>query len=106
MSKVLQYFLRSPLPQWHSKPLYLTNAEITDPYLVIHQLFDQYKLPEFRFLLKEWLDAALKDDEVLPVNFVALYDMMLRMVEAASVLKQQHNITNKTVLESGSTAQQ
>ena len=90
MSEAVRHFMKNPFPEWHSKPLHLTIAEMEDPHLVINELFDHYNLPEFRFIMKEWLDAALKEDEVLEVNYVGVYDLMIKVVEAVWVLKEKN----------------
>lgn len=89
MSEAIRHFLNEPLPEWHQKPLHLTIAEMDDPYLVLEELSQHYHLPQLRFALKEWLDASIKEDEVMSINFVLLYDMMMRVSEAAWVLREK-----------------
>ncbi len=93
MSQSIRHFLKDPLPEWHQKPLHLTIAEMENPHLVIAELFEHYHLPELRFVLKEWLDAAIKEDEVMEINFLTLHNMVLRVAEAAWVLNQNYKNT-------------
>ncbi len=88
MNTALRSKLKAKLPEYHSQPLKLTLDEIADPQMVISEFFDRYHLPDIRVCLREWLDESIREDEVLPMNFLALHDEVMRLVEAVWVMNE------------------
>ena len=73
-------------PEWHNNPLYLSNEEIANPDKVLAEFFTYYDLRNIRTFLKLWLQAALRTNEVLDMDYLTLHDHMIKLAEAAWVL--------------------
>jgi hypothetical protein len=56
------------------------------PHAVLVEFFDWYGLKDIRACLKEWLQLALRTDEVLEIDFLTIHDHVLKLAEAAWVL--------------------
>ena len=91
MTSTLRTRLKKKMPEYHLKPLQLSVAEIDNPQSVFEEFFDKYHLPDIRFCLKEWLDESLKEDEILPLNFVQIHNEVMKVIEAAWLFKELKN---------------
>jgi hypothetical protein len=79
-------------PDYHARPLALSNVEIADPFGALQKFFNRYDLPILRFRLKQWLDDALLHEDTQAGTVVDLYHELIRLAEAASELHEQHQI--------------
>jgi len=79
----------NPFPSYHHQPLTLTIREIADPQEVIDHFFGAWRLPEVRYVLKEWLYEAYGAGMGSEKEFLFLHDELIRLVEASWVLHGQ-----------------
>lgn len=82
-------------PEWEMLPHKLSKDEAENPYQVLDELFDHAHLPEIRILLWDWLKATVSGnypalDLRERTSMLALYDMMLKTIEAAHILHVRH----------------
>ena len=82
----LQQRLLTSYPEWHNNPMYLSKEEMEQPYKVLAEFFDCYDLKNIRAFLKLWLQEALRPNEVLEVDYLALHDHVIKLAEAAWIL--------------------
>lgn len=76
-------------PEWHNKPLRLTTAEIKNPWLVLEEFFDMYRLPNFRDSLKLWMDDTVRSETEDLSKHVHTCTMIEKLVEAAYLLYKE-----------------
>ena len=50
---------QSEYPEWEMQPRLLNKEEVTDPGIVLDEVFDYAHLPEWRSLLWEWLKITV-----------------------------------------------
>lgn len=73
----------------------LSKEEITDPYLVIHELFDFADLADTRELLWNWLKTTVTGDYHKQLTaterstILTMYEKMEKLIEAAYLLQEQ-----------------
>ena len=85
--------------KWDGQPRILTDEEIANPMMVVHEVFDYAHLPDLRNVLWEWLKTTIsgnfnkkslhyKDRESL----LAFYEKMQKLLEAAHLLLLEKKI--------------
>ncbi|XZF16382.1 hypothetical protein ACTHGU_09595 [Chitinophagaceae bacterium MMS25-I14] len=79
------------LPPWHKEPLHLTQEQINDPMMVLREFFAINALPDLRRMMKDWFTDTLDDREDMPAYIFWLYDDLLPVLEAASVLCREES---------------
>ena len=88
----------------HNYPVfYLNEREIADPFLVIRDLFSHGHLPEMRDMLwqlfKATITGSFPEGEALlrkeRVEMVVLFELLLRLFEAAHLLNEKNKSENK-----------
>ncbi len=71
----------------------LSKEEISDPYLVLEELFDFAHLPQLRSMLWDWLKATVTGGYNKSLssrereNILLLYEKVEKLIEAAHVLQ-------------------
>jgi hypothetical protein len=76
-------------PAWHHKPLRLSIAELEDPWLVLREFFDMFRLPNIRDSLKFWLDETANCGSEDFAGYMNTKDLVEKLVEAAYLLHRQ-----------------
>ncbi|WP_406826409.1 hypothetical protein [Pedobacter sp. KACC 23697] len=73
--------------------VYLNKDEITDPIKVVHEFFSHAWLPDHLKMLKRWRnDAAFESEKpkkCSPAFLVYNYELTIKLIEAAWLLKNQ-----------------
>jgi len=73
--------------------VYLSHDEITDPIKVVHEFFSHAWLPNHLKMLKRWRnDAAFESEKpkkCSPAFLVYNYELTIKLIEAAWLLKHQ-----------------
>lgn len=73
----------------------LSEEEITDPYLVIHEIFDFADLADIRELLWDWLKTTVTGDYHKQLTaterstILTMYEKMEKLIEAAYLLQEK-----------------
>lgn len=76
-------------PEWHQQPLCLSLQEIEQPQQVLIQFFDTYNLPAIRACLKQWLEDALRAQNVAAADHFFTCQHIEKLVEAAWLIHQE-----------------
>lgn len=79
------------LPEWHQKPLTLTNEEIAAPMRVINDFLYSYPLPEFREHIKTLLLMACNDNDCNSAFNIIFCEDLTRLVESCYMLKNENH---------------
>ncbi len=78
---------------WKDYPAGLSEAELTDPYLVVMDFFNSYSLCSYEEMLYEWLEAALSSrgarEFIEAADLVQVYDNLGKLYAAAWIIYQR-----------------
>ncbi|RYE59201.1 MAG: HEPN domain-containing protein [Sphingobacteriales bacterium] len=80
---------------WRDYPVHLTDAELSDPHLVINEFFDAFDLPAYRRHLYSWLEYGLSAkgaNEFLEADsIVQVYENLQKIYSAAWLIHQRNS---------------
>ncbi len=76
-------------PEWHHQPLRLSLEELEQPRQVFIQFFDTYNLPAIRACLRQWLEDALRAEDVAASDHFFTCNHIEKLVEAAWLIHQE-----------------
>lgn len=99
MTEQCRLLFLTQYPEWHNKPLYLSNEEIADPDKALAEFFTYYGLRDIRTFLKLWLQAALRPTEILDMDYLTLHDNILKLAEAAWLVYTRQTTGSSTAVE-------
>ena len=87
MGPQLRQKILTQFPEWHEQPLRLTLDEMAAPRQVIAEFFETYNLPAIRACLRQWLDDAIRQDDVAAADHMHTCGHVEKLVEAAWLLR-------------------
>jgi hypothetical protein len=79
------------LPDYHFKPLALTNNQIENPTSVILDFFSNFHLPDFREEFKQMFEDSLHKETVDPQMHYQTFIEVNKLVEACWVVREAIN---------------
>lgn len=94
-------------PEWEMQSRLLTKEEVTDPSIVLNEIFDFAHLPEWRTLLWEWLKITVsgtyntESAEAERNSILFLYEKLQKLIEAAHLIHIQHEAAQQVQKEKG-----
>ena len=78
---------------WLAYPVFLSTAELNEPFLFLQSFFAAYSLPEYREQLGEWLEHGLSSrpaaEFIGTVDVITVYENLQKLYEAAWVIHQR-----------------
>lgn len=92
-------------PEWEMQSRLLTKEEVTDPTLVLNEIFDFAHLPEWRTLLWEWLKITVsgtynnESAETDRNSILFLYEKLQKLIEAAHLIHIQQEAAQQVQKE-------
>ena len=90
MGPELKQKIAQQYPEWHRKPLRLTLNELMQPHQVFAEFFEMYNLPGIRACLRQWLEDALRAENVYAADHLYTCNHVERLVEAAWLMRQEN----------------
>lgn len=84
----------SDYPSAELEPRNLSKEEISDPYLVISELFDYMHLPQVREALWNWLKVSVtggfkNESSNERQNLLGMYEKMAKVMEAVYLIHKK-----------------
>ena len=92
---------QSEYPEWEMQPRLLNKEEVTDPGIVLDDVFDYAHLPEWRSLLWEWLKITVsgtyntESAEYDRSSILYMYEKLQKLIEAAHLMYVQQEASKQ-----------
>ena len=92
---------QSEYPEWEMQPRLLNKEEVTDPGIVLDEVFDYAHLPEWRSLLWEWLKITVsgtyntESAEYDRSSILYMYKKLQKLIEAAHLMYVQQEASKQ-----------
>ena len=92
---------QSEYPEWEMQPRLLNKEEVTDPGIVLDEVFDYAHLPEWRSLLWEWLKITVsgtyntESAEYDRSSILYMYEKLQKLIEAAHLMYFQQEASKQ-----------
>lgn len=92
---------QSEYPEWEMQPRLLNKEEVTDPGIVLDEVFDYAHLPEWRSLLWEWLKITVsgtyntESAEYDRSSILYMYEKLQKLIEAAHLMYVQQEASKQ-----------
>ncbi len=92
---------QSEYPEWEMQPRLLNKEEVTDPGIVLDEVFDYAHLPEWRSLLWEWLKITVsgtyntESAEYDRSSILYMYEKLQKLIEAAHLMYVQQEASKE-----------
>jgi hypothetical protein len=92
---------QSEYPEWEMQPRLLNKEEVTDPGIILDEVFDYAHLPEWRSLLWEWLKITVsgtyntESAEYDRSSILYMYEKLQKLIEAAHLMYVQQEASKE-----------
>ncbi len=92
---------QSEYPEWEMQSRLLNKEEVTDPGIVLDEVFDYAHLPEWRSLLWEWLKITVsgtyntESAEYDRSSILYMYEKLQKLIEAAHLMYVQQEASKQ-----------
>jgi hypothetical protein len=92
---------QSEYPEWEMQSRLLNKEEVTNPNIVLDEVFDYAHLPEWRFLLWEWLKITVsgtyntESAEYDRSSILYMYEKLQKLIEAAHLIYVQQEVSKE-----------
>ena len=92
---------QSEYPEWEMQPRLLNKEEVTDPGIVLDEVFDYAHLPEWRSLLWECLKITVsgtyntESAEYDRSSILYMYEKLQKLIEAAHLMYVQQEASKQ-----------
>ena len=92
---------QSEYPECEMQPRLLNKEEVTDPGIVLDEVFDYAHLPEWRSLLWEWLKITVsgtyntESAEYDRSSILYMYEKLQKLIEAAHLMYVQQEASKQ-----------
>jgi hypothetical protein len=92
---------QSEYPEWEMQPRLLNKEEVTDPGIILDEVFDYAHLPEWRSLLWEWLKITVSGTynteyaEYDRSSILYMYEKLQKLIEAAHLMYVQQEASKE-----------
>lgn len=92
---------QSEYPEWEMQPRLLNKEEVTDPGIILDEVFDYAHLPEWRSLLWEWLKITVsgtyntESAEYDRSSILYMYEKLQKLIEAAHLMYVQQEASKQ-----------